>query len=266
MEILNNINRIVAYGCSYTAGDELLDHEILGMSFDNCNKFKKQFATVLDFNDYSLNGQTIFKLIQHDARNRGVSWAGQLAKLSSKTFENRAIGGSSIEEHYYSIVRDLSNNQIVQTDLVLVGLTIPDRIFIYPTGSDKPHSKLLSNTWQWSDPKLKEYAVNYFFTDFSIILNYYKTLKLLSTLSTKINIRVQPMRPSVIPGHNFFKYKSDILELNNYVNTVWHDCQSIFIDSDYNSTLTENSGDLCGFGHQNVQSHINLAEKLLKNL
>lgn len=261
MEILNKINRIVAYGCSYTAGDELLDHEILGMSFDECNRLKKQFSNVKEFHNQKINGNTIFDLIKNDGRNINASWASQLATRFDKTYIGRAVGGSSIEEHYYSIVKDISNNQIVQTDLVLVGLTIPDRIFIWPINSDKPYSKLLSNTWQWSDSKLKEHAINYFFTDFSIILNYYKTMKLLSTLDTKINIRLQPMSRKIIPRDELFAYKSTTKELNDYVNSVWSDCQSIMLNSGI--ALAHNSNYRCGFGHPTVEEHTKLAQDVI---
>ena len=264
MEILNNINRIVAYGCSYTAGDELLDHEILGMSFEECNRLKKQFSNVEEFHNQKINGNTIFDLIKNDGRNINASWASQLATRFDKTYIGKAVGGSSIEEHYYSIIKDIANNQIVQTDLVLVGLTIPDRIFMWPINSNKPYSKLLSNTWQWSDSKLKEYAINYFFTDFSIILNYYKTIKLLSTLDTKINIRLQPMRQTTIPGDELFAYKSTKKELNDYVNSVWFDCQSIILNSQI--SLAHDSIHRCGFGHPTFDHHTILVKQLAQDV
>jgi len=264
MEILNNITRIVAYGCSYTAGDELLDHEILGMSFDECNRLKKQFSNVKEFHNQKINGNTIFELIKNDGRNINASWASQLATKFDKTCINNAVGGSSIEEHFYLILKDMSAGKILPTDLVLVGLTMPDRIFIYPTGSDKPHSKLLSNEWPWADSKLKEHAINYFFTDFSIILNYYKTIKLLSTLDTKINIRLQPMRPIIIPGNEDFGYKSTEKELNDYVDSVWLDCQSIMLNSQI--TLMHDPTRRCGFGHPTVEQHAILVEQLVQSM
>jgi hypothetical protein len=261
MEILNNINRIIVYGCSYTAGDELLDHEILGMSFSECNNFKKQFANVIKFYDHKINGNTIRELIKNDGRNINASWANQLATKFDKTCINKAVGGSSIEEHFYLILKDMSVGNILPTDLVLIGLTTPDRIFIYPTGSDKPHSNLLSNAWPWHDSKLKEHAINYFFTDFSIILNYYKTIKLLSTLDTKINIRLQPMRPTIIPGNKDFEYKSTKKELNDYVDSVWLDCQSIMLNSQI--ALIHDRTRRCGFGHPTVEQHAILVEQLV---
>lgn len=265
MEILNNITRIIAYGCSYTGGDELLDHEVLGMPFDHCNKFKQQFKNPLDFYNLTNNGKTISELLESDGRNRNASWAGQLAKLLGKDFENNAVNGSSTDEHFYKILVDISNKKILETDLVLVGLSIPDRIFIFPTNADKPYSKLLGWKRGWDDnPDYQKAATEYFFTDFSLILNYYKNIKLLTTLNDKINIRLQPMRSSVIPSHSQFLYKSDIKEINDYVASVWDDCQDFML---YPAEgLTHDRTQRCGFGHPTFAHHTQLVEKISTNL
>ena len=270
MEILNNINRIVAYGCSYTAGDELLDHEILGMSFDDCNKFKRKYLNPLDFNKLTIGNQTIYDKIQADGRNRNVSWSGQLARLLGKEHKNNAVGGSSIDEQFYRIITDISNKSILETDLVLVGLTSPDRVFFFPPGSDKPISKMLHWQRAWSDhPDYHRAATEWFFTDFSIILNYYKNVKLLSTLQNKINIRLQPMRSTIIPTHTQFLYKSNIdktnnIILDNFVMSVWDECQHLMLCPE--EGITHNANQRCGFGHPTMEQHTQLVEKILAKL
>ena len=43
MNHMKKINRIVAYGCSYTVGDEIMDHDVLGMTFEECNDIKQKY-------------------------------------------------------------------------------------------------------------------------------------------------------------------------------------------------------------------------------
>jgi hypothetical protein len=40
----NGKTRLISFGCSFTAGYELIDHELLGISFDECNKIKRQWT------------------------------------------------------------------------------------------------------------------------------------------------------------------------------------------------------------------------------
>ena len=43
LEGMKKINRILAYGCSYTAGDEIMDHIKMGISFEECNQIKQRY-------------------------------------------------------------------------------------------------------------------------------------------------------------------------------------------------------------------------------
>ena len=46
LEDMKKINRILAYGCSYTAGDEIMDHIKMGISFEECNRIKQRYQVV----------------------------------------------------------------------------------------------------------------------------------------------------------------------------------------------------------------------------
>jgi hypothetical protein len=39
----DSFDRIVFYGCSWTEGQEIIDHEVFDMTFEKCNEWKKQF-------------------------------------------------------------------------------------------------------------------------------------------------------------------------------------------------------------------------------
>ena len=124
-----NINRVVAYGCSYTAGDEIMDHVFMNVSFEECNKIKRQYiqhGKTLDAKSKFKNDYNIWTADKE--LNRNHSWAAYLAKHLDLPFVNRAVNGSSIDQIYFSIQSDLLNSSILETDLVLVGLTTPFRI------------------------------------------------------------------------------------------------------------------------------------------
>ena len=124
-----NINRIIAYGCSYTAGDEIMDHIALDISFEECNQLKREY---LQKNEKSPNHTGKFKKYVNIAWNNPLhqksSWAGQLANLMNLPFENRAINGSGLDEQYFRIYNDYTQGLILDTDLVLVGLTSMNRM------------------------------------------------------------------------------------------------------------------------------------------
>ena len=42
---LEGKKRLVSFGCSFTSGAELIDHELLKISFDDCNKMKQKWLS-----------------------------------------------------------------------------------------------------------------------------------------------------------------------------------------------------------------------------
>lgn len=251
---MNKINRIVAYGCSYTAGDELMDHVKMGMTFDECNQIKQRYANNTVTQGYDIAAfRKDFELPREYPLHRNSSWAAILARQLNISFENRAINGSGLDEHYFKIYNDYTIGQIKDTDLVLIGLTTADRTIDFRPNRLMPHnisfisgmipnkdsSKLLLELWN----------------DDFLVFHYFRTIHLLHFLSLKINLLMQPMRKTWTPS---YIHTLDIPHTKHYVDSIWNECTSSILSELY----LEDTTPLCGFGHPSVESHMLLAEQL----
>lgn len=244
----SKFDRVLAYGCSWTAGDEILDHEIIGMSFSECNRLKSLHSTN-DFNEkYNINKLSDI--------NRNASWAARLAKLMGKPFENRAVGGSCMDHIYYNIYIDMLKNNIGPRDLVLVGLTSPNRFLQF--AHYRPQSTLLGYPPHWKD----EATLKLFTTicdDNYIVFSYFKTVASLDALKDRINIRIQPASGGISPNSEVFYY--DITDVKKYAVDVWGKCSTMLLPEDCLQLEPENP-QVCQYQHQPIESHIALAKRL----
>jgi hypothetical protein len=252
-EILETTDRVVAYGCSYTAGMELMDHVHMGMSFENCNKIKKLFSSNAEnmskFREY-------FKMDQAGELNRQHSWAAYLSRKLDKSFENRAEGGAGLDQIYFKIYNDLTSGLISKNDLVVVGLT--DTLRIIQFGPNKVGSLILG--WHLSENNPGHEKLIELFDNDWLCFNHYKTLKLMLSLSDKINIRFQPMiSMHSLERQGFLKYVYD------YSNQVWQDVRPFILSENDFLELKEGQR-LCGFMHHPVDSHIDLADRIYSKI
>lgn len=133
-------NRIVAYGCSFTAGEESADHIVYGIDAEELDKKKRSPKTdgvrseeYLEFRkkivkekykgqESSLN----LELLKEGKKN---SYIRYLADILDLPYSNRAVPGGSMEQMLFRIERDIFSEQIKNDDLVIVGLTTSGRFF-----------------------------------------------------------------------------------------------------------------------------------------
>lgn len=252
-EIIKNADRIVAYGCSYTAGSELMDHFHMNMTFDKCNSIKRHFAS---------NSKAMFKFFESfklsevDYLNRQNSWAAHLSKKLNKSFENRAEGGAGLDQVYFKISEDLRTGKIDKTDLVVVGLMDVGRIIQFGHVSVR---SILSG-WHLSDENPHDITLIQLLNEDWLFFNYYKTLRLMLLLNDKINIMFQPMTST----QNLDKYES-LTYVRDYADEVWQQVQP-FILSPTDVLELRKGQSLCGFKHHPVESHIDLADRIYLKL
>lgn len=246
---IDSFDRIVAYGCSYTAGDELLDHEILGISFEECNKLKS-LSNKEDPNSF-YKKLTPSLITSIETTNSKASWAGQLAKKLNKPFLNRAKGGSGIDEILVTIISDRTTDIILDRDLIVVGLTYPERM-LHIT-DNQMFTLHLSHPHRWPSIDTHKASIE-LWNNSNTLLNYYKSLFILTKLG--LNIRLQPICHPALHDTNKKLHEQVLIPLNNEI-------------SDYmfspTETLNTNYPKRCGFGHVAVEAHIELADKIYKN-
>jgi hypothetical protein len=256
-----DIKRILAYGCSYTAGDEIMDHVILGITFEECNQWKRDYlnkgkSTVA----YTSKFKEDFNIRWDDPLHKNSSWAAQLAKLSNLPFENRAMNGSGLDEQYLKIHNDYTNGLILETDVVLVGLTSMNRMIDFRL-KEKITTLISKNIPNDVSSKLLLDICN----DDYLVFHYFKNLSLLNSLNSKIRLLMQPMVNDMMEVQ---LNKINILHTKLFANDVWKSIVDNIIlpDECLQLPIVNGVAKKCAFGHPPVESHIELAGKMHNKL
>jgi hypothetical protein len=165
--------RIIAYGCSFTAGDELADATVLGMPEEEVDEMKRSGAT----------RQQLYGGLRKQIESHGktLSWVRWVADHFGVPYSNRAIGGGSIQQMVYRIERDYHNGLIDDDDLVIVGVTSMFRWFQFDyTGHEM---SWVFSFYESGIPKLtRELAENYI-NDYNILWVYHLHMNYLQKLA-----------------------------------------------------------------------------------
>jgi len=253
-----NIKRILAYGSSDTAGDEIMDHIVLGMTFEECNQHKMAYVNGKASLARSTQFKEDFKIRWDEPLHRSSSWAGQLAKLLNLEFENRATNGSGLDAQYFQIHSDYTQGLILDTDLVLVGLTSMNRIIDF-----RSKEKIRTLTSKNIPYDIGSKLLLDIFNDDFIVFQYFKTLSLLASLRSNINLLMQPM----VNDMNQLD-KLELIHSRLFADTIWKtNIGSMVLPEEYLQLPVVNGKEQkCAFGHPPVESHIELAGKMHKKL
>jgi len=167
---LRVINRIVAYGCSYTFGSELADIDFI----ENAEAEKRNLG-LAEFNRKYGHIITSPELI---AKQQERVWPTLLANKLNVDVLNRAAGGTSLEHSVMTFRDDLFNKRIKKTDLVLLGITTLNRwLHIHP----KKYNiiNFVSSVIDENDPLHRAMVAVY--DDFTLYTNHLTQLEHAST-------------------------------------------------------------------------------------
>jgi len=255
-----NIKRILAYGCSYTAGAEIMDHVIMGVSFEECNQRKTDYLKNSNGESCFIKFNQDFNIKSNDPLIRYSSWAGQLANLLNLEFENRARSGSGLDEQYLKILDDYNQGLILEEDLVLVGLTNIDRIPDFRS-KEKITTLLCQNIPDDIGSKL----LLDIFNDDYLIFQYFKNLILLNSLNSKMQLKMQPLSVTMLD-----EYLTSLNITNNkqFTKDVWNGViDNMLLPEEFLKRPVVNGKEVvCGFLHPPLESHIELAEKIYNQI
>jgi len=253
-------DRVISYGCSFTAGDEIADHILLNKTFEETNILKENFFNQVQFYEHykiKIPNETMYK----------NAWAGQVAKLLGLPIESRAYPGYSLKQTFFQLYADYKNNKIGPRDLVLVGLTGPTRLVWFEKSKRSLDSAPLHNYIDLknlsSDGQL---SIMNLFDDNILAFDYFSSLNNIQQLKNYMNIRIQPMTVSNTIGTKEFIMKDTLNpEIFRYCLNVWEDARSIILlpkvflkDKVIDPNIT-----LCKYKHPPLQSHIELAIQII---
>lgn len=119
--------KIITFGCSYTAGSELLDHEIHARS----DEIKRRLGLEHWWRNYRLK---LSAEQQQDLEHREgqLVWSAEIARRSQLEFENRSVAGSSMAGIVDRVERAWYEGALHSPDvLALVGVTCPYRGLVW---------------------------------------------------------------------------------------------------------------------------------------
>lgn len=198
-------SRIVSYGCSYTAGQELGDAIILNKTHEEIDAYKRKHGLHCVEDVYG-DEQTRARCTSLSSK---LAWPNYVASKFGIPCVNRAVMGTSVNEAIYNLERDLATGNIEEQDLILVGLTSPTR-FSWVMDSGKMATKFIGDT-RWADnAKFNDLLVGTWATDNNLMWEYWKHARYLNLLSSKLGGRLK----TVMAVHNlpfmkisFPKYK-----------------------------------------------------------
>lgn len=133
---MTKINRIHVFGCSFTAGDELIDHIIFSslgnmekidrIKFSVGSKFENSYKSHISPEWRNEDGFIDYKRVTIEQKK--FAWPAILERLSGISVINYAIPGTSNDLMFSQLDKLLSEGNILDTDLVIIGLTSPNRV------------------------------------------------------------------------------------------------------------------------------------------
>ncbi len=274
-------NRIVAYGCSHTAGSELVDHLFWArgaITVEELDKIKRQYIENekrnLFYNIYPELGKQEVK----EAQSK-VSWAGQVATRFGVPIVNRAIPGSSMQGIVYSIENDLAIGAINENDLILVGATSMDRWFFFSkeeeNGRIVPGTPIVGWPDRWPTERFYDDFVEHIASDYFLMYNYQNAMRYLDLLNIQLGGRVcvQFLHSTAKDyiGNLTYRNKEAKKENNrvflNLFNGINNYKSIIDKDTSFSSLVNWNDrSGVHGFYHPHVKYHEQLADIVMNKL
>ena len=147
---LHGKKRLISFGCSFTSGAELIDHELLEISFDDCNKMKQKWFSdkkPMHYFEGYVSSTARITPKQYVEMGSKRSYASKLADKLGLEHVNYAIPGASVDHMVLDLFREHYTQKInPQTDLVFLGITTPHRYLSFsPAQTGVPQSRVMSD-------------------------------------------------------------------------------------------------------------------------
>lgn len=238
--------KIISFGCSYTAGAEILDHEL----DPNSDHIKLTRGDGYWNKHFRCRDSAVLADIER--RELELSWVGQIARTWGSELDNRAVGGSSLAYTVDSVERAWYNGELERCDLVLIGVTNYARSVFWRQESE-PQSWILAWPRAWPNPKWQKKTVFEIFSDRYMISLHQTYLTRLCQISDRLGGRLKMFDMMGMMDHG----SAGQLNHTNLCQHKWQeilDSEHTFFDVSMDS-LT-NQGNRCyGSGHPRLEVH-----------
>jgi len=200
--------RLISYGCSFTAGSELTDHEFLGFTEDELFKYVKKHkitGTYELFDSLNVTPQVHREVL---AKNSTKSWPNYIGKHFDLPVINRAIPGSSLSEATYNILKDSHDGRITDDDLVIVGVTSPARWFQFTDDGG-----YFGGVFGWMpESEYYNHLLHGWANPYNVVYSHYKEIAFLSNLSDRLNQQIKLCYTFGGPDYIKYSYEEELKE------------------------------------------------------
>jgi len=257
----NKIDNVISFGCSFTAGDELMDSAIHPDS-DTIKKTQGLF--------YWKEQYAHKKTKEMGLEEQRLSWAGQVAKKLELSFTGRAVGGSSMMCSLLELERAIANNEVTPTTLVLFGTTTKERTVYFNKARPRPTSVLLNYPEFWPNQTWDQKTILKMYNDGYLIYNHLMCLHRLIQLSEMLNNRIKVVQ--VVRTLNFkedsYDISKDDVKLMQYKYYEIFDHKNFYGDRDLFEfcSIHDKKGDMHGGNHPKSYVHEKFANYILSQL
>lgn len=261
MKIYEGKKRLVSFGCSFTSGHEIIDHELLNISFDECNAIKEKIGSIVKFDHYleEKTGKSIRELSKISSRR---AYAAKLASKLNLDYMTYAWHGHALEHSVLLFLNALCEKKLdPKTDLLFFGLTSPQRFLHFgPEGADLTrviHEPLND--------------IDLYYNSYKIMQTFGFSLQQIYTTCKSLNFDfiMQPVSPK-----HFMKYDEKVYNYYSDINRGWKflplfdkivdDSLEYSIDQDVNLHIFQDPKihKRCQFRHPIEEVHELFAEHL----
>lgn len=234
MILLNNIKRIVVFGCSYCTGEEILYHELneeLHKLYRNTSSDPRIFFDKIE------KDNLVQDLCAIQKKQMCLAWPKKLSIMLGIECLNLAQSGNSMQKMLWQLLSQYNQGNILETDLVLVAQTKAERglyfkespmSFQISTANGPALSKLLGisssgGVTQVMGEKLDS-AIMHWFNDDRISWDFLMVLNCLAYWKNKINLFMVPAMclsnsDLQIYNRNLFAFlQNDLNHANLYIS------------------------------------------------
>lgn len=250
------INKVAAYGCSFTEGQELPDEQFI----NRAEKKKKK----LGFQKFADTYDSILTSEKYKNACKQLSWPKYVAEKLNVEYYNNAYGGSSLEDSVYKITQDINKNILDRDTLILIGLTSVNR-WMWPTiHKDQP---FISN-FLGIDRKLKRSFLTVY-SDAKLLHHYYCNLEYIELLSYRYQLNIQCWGMFEDFERRLKEISSQVTpQYFDYMCSRWEHLKSLDIfnwDTQLDS-FVQNDTDTLGGGHFAKKVHIEFANYVYNSI
>lgn len=265
---LDGKKNIVFFGCSFTAGHELIDHELLGMSFDDCNRMKRHHIrskkTVGEFDQIIKDRAGITQQEYNDLSSKR-SYAGKLAKKLNLNHINYAEPGLAAEHSTFKFFDAFYSGKLnPKTDVIFFGLTTAHR-YLFFDAVGTALTRVMSHE--------VFYEEDLFHNDYKIMQNYYFAVQNFMNfcLQNSFEFVLQPVvsKGLLLPGVVDSEYEMFMeMDRNWQYLHMFRKMLDQFMKYSIDDTIMLTTGYLpekhgvCGFKHPTEIAHEMFSENL----